>query len=66
MPALPIATDDRQRARVGTSSVKTYAKVGGVLFLFSAMAGGFGEFFVPSQLIVSGRRDGDGEQHRCF
>lgn len=34
--------------------VQTYARIGGVLFLISAIAGGFGEFFVPSQLVVSG------------
>ena len=34
--------------------VQTYARIGGVLFLISAVAGGFGEFFVPSQLVVSG------------
>jgi uncharacterized protein DUF4386 len=30
-----------------------YARIAGVLLLISAVAGGFGEFFVPSQLIVS-------------
>ena len=33
--------------------VQTYARIAGVLFLISAVAGGFGEFFVPFQLIVS-------------
>ena len=33
--------------------VQTYAKIAGVLFLISAVAGGFGEFFVPFQLIVA-------------
>lgn len=35
------------------ASVQTYARIAGVLFLISAVAGGFGEVFVPSQLIVS-------------
>jgi len=33
--------------------VQTYARIAGVLFLISAVAGGFGEFFVPFQLIVA-------------
>jgi Domain of unknown function (DUF4386) len=36
------------------SSPATYARVAGVLFLVSIVAGGFGEGFAPSQLIVSG------------
>ena len=31
-----------------------YARVGGVLFLLSLVAGGFGEFYAPNALIVSG------------
>jgi len=31
-----------------------YARIAGVLFLISLVAGGFGEFYVPSALIVSG------------
>src|SRR5260370_35163541 len=34
--------------------VQTYARVVGVLFLLSVVAGGFGEAYVPSTLIVSG------------
>lgn len=34
-------------------SAQTYARITGVLFLISFVAGGFGEFYVPSQLIVS-------------
>lgn len=33
--------------------VQTYARIAGILFLISAVAGGFGEFFVPLQLIVA-------------
>jgi hypothetical protein len=34
--------------------MQTYARIAGVLFLFSFIAGGFGEAYVPSQLIVAG------------
>ena len=37
-----------------TVPVKTYARLAGVLFLLSFVAGGFGEAYVPSTLIVSG------------
>ena len=33
--------------------VQRYARIAGVLFLITIVAGGFGEFFVPSKLIVS-------------
>lgn len=35
-------------------SVQKYARVAGILFLISLVAGGFGEAYVPSKLIVSG------------
>jgi len=53
MTAVPIANEDRRLAHARAASVQTYARIAGVLFLISAVAGGFGEFFVPSQLIVS-------------
>ena len=34
--------------------VQTYARVAGILFLLSFVGGSFGEFYVPSTLIVSG------------
>ena len=34
-------------------AVQTYARIAGVLLLFSIVAGGFGEVYVPSKLIVS-------------
>jgi hypothetical protein len=34
-------------------SLRTYAKVAGVLFLLSMIGGGFGEMYAPSRLIVS-------------
>jgi len=33
--------------------VQTYARIAGVLFLLTIVAGGFGELYVPSKLIVS-------------
>ena len=43
--------------RVGelrATSVQTYARIAGVLFVLSIVAGGFGEAYVPSKVIVSG------------
>ena len=43
--------------RVGelrATSVQSYARIAGVLFVLSIVAGGFGEAYVPSKLIVSG------------
>ncbi len=39
--------------RTTKTSPLIYARIAGVLFLLSLVAGGFGEFYVPSQLIVS-------------
>src|SRR5215831_14393002 len=35
-------------------NVQRYAKIAGVLFLVSLVAGGYGEAYVPSKIIVSG------------
>jgi hypothetical protein len=35
-------------------NVQRYARIAGILFLLSLVAGGFGEAYVPSKLIVSG------------
>lgn len=35
-------------------NVQRYARIAGVLFVLSMVAGGFGEAYVPSKLIVSG------------
>src|ERR1700678_2828328 len=45
--------EDPQIAHTRTASVQTYAKIAGILFLLSIVAGGFGEAYVPSRLIVS-------------
>jgi len=36
------------------NSVQTYARIAGVVLLIAVVAGGFGEAYAPSQLIVSG------------
>jgi Domain of unknown function (DUF4386) len=35
-------------------NVQRYARIAGVLFLLSMVAGGFGEAYIPSKIIVSG------------
>ena len=40
-------------ARARATPIQTYARAAGVLFLASIVAGGFGEFWVPSRLIAS-------------
>ena len=35
-------------------NMQRYARIAGVLFLVSLVAGGFGEAYVPSKIIVSG------------
>jgi hypothetical protein len=52
MNSFPNANEDRLRAR--SASMQTYARIAGVLFLLTILAGGFGEVYVPSKLIVSG------------
>jgi hypothetical protein len=49
----PIANEADPHARTRATSVQAYARTAGVLFLISFVAGGFGEAYVPSQLIVS-------------
>ena len=41
-------------ATVRAVSVQTYARVAGVLFLVTVVAGGFGEAYAPAHLIVPG------------
>lgn len=54
MTAVPIVPGDRALAQARATPVQTYARVAGVLFLLSLVAGGFGEWYVPSQLMVPG------------
>jgi len=44
---------DPQIAHTRTASVQTCARIAGILLLLSIVAGGFGEAYVPSRLIVS-------------
>lgn len=63
MTAVP--TDDRQRARA-RAAIQAYARIAGVLFLISFVAGGFGEVYVPSKIIVSGDAAATVENIRAF
>lgn len=52
MSDVPSTTDERSaRAR---AAIQTYARVAGILFVVSLVAGGFGEGYAPSKLVVSG------------
>jgi Domain of unknown function (DUF4386) len=46
--------------------VQTYARIAGVLFLLSLVAGGFGEAYVPSKLIVSADATATSENVKAF
>lgn len=39
---------------MGSTSIQTYARVAGVLFLLSMIGGFFGELYVPSRIMVAG------------
>jgi hypothetical protein len=54
MNSVPNASDDRRLAQARAASIQTYARIAGVLFLLSIVAGAFGEAYVPSKVIVSG------------
>jgi len=54
MASVPTPNEDRQRAHAREAPVQIYARIAGVLYLITLVAGGFGEFYVPSALIVSG------------
>lgn len=45
-------TDHTLETSLRFHAVPTYARLAGVLFLLTIAAGGFGEFYVPSQLVV--------------
>jgi hypothetical protein len=48
------------------SSVQTYARIAGILMLLSFVAGGFGEAYVPSKLIVSADASATSENIRAL
>jgi len=51
---MPFALNEvRPPALERAVSIQRYARMGGVLLLVSLVAGGFGEGYVPSKLIVS-------------
>jgi Domain of unknown function (DUF4386) len=45
---------DRLQPQAGFASIQTYARIAGALFLLSLLAGGLGEFYIPTKFIVSG------------
>jgi len=47
-------------------TVQTYARIAGVLILLSFLAGGFGEAYVPSRLIVSGDATATAENFKAL
>jgi hypothetical protein len=50
-----IANNEAPRpSQISTRSAQRYARIAGFLFLITLVAGGFGEFYVPSKIIVSG------------
>lgn len=53
MTDVPATNEGSRRAHAREASVQTYARIAGALFLISLVAGGFGEFYAPSALIVS-------------
>jgi Domain of unknown function (DUF4386) len=58
--------EDRQLAQARTASIQTYARIAGVLFLLSFVAGGFGEAYVPSKLIVSADATATAQNIKAF
>jgi len=53
MTDIGISIEHRRLAHARAASIQTYARIAGVLSLISLVAGGFGEFFVPTRLLVS-------------
>jgi hypothetical protein len=53
MNSVPGANYGRQLTRAQVASMQTYARPAGVLFLVTVVAGGFGEVYIPSKIIVT-------------
>ena len=66
MNIVPDSIDDRGLALGEAASAQTYARIAGVLFLLTILAGGFGEFYVPSKLIVAGDATGTAKNIVAF
>jgi Domain of unknown function (DUF4386) len=58
--------EDRQLAQTRATSVQRYARTAGVLLLVSLVAGGFGEAYVPSRLMVSSDAAATAHNFRAF
>src|SRR5712692_9893648 len=65
MNSVPNVNDDPRPAQA-LAAVQTYARIAGVLFLLSFVAGGFGEAYVPSKLIVSADATATAENIKAF
>jgi hypothetical protein len=59
-------SEDRQVAPTRAVSVQTYARIAGILLLLSLVAGGFGEAYVPSRLIVSSSATATAQNIKAF
>ena len=62
----PNVNDDRLLAQARAVSIQTYARIAGVLCLLSFVAGGFGEAYVPSKVIVSADATATAENIRAL
>jgi hypothetical protein len=58
--------EDRQLVHARTASVQMYARIAGILFLLSLVAGGFGEAYVPSKLIVPSDAAATAQNFKAF
>jgi hypothetical protein len=65
MNTVPNANDNSRLAQA-RAAVQAYARIAGVLFLLSFVAGGFGEAYVPSKLIVSADATATAQNIKAF
>ena len=61
-----MTAEDSQLAHGRAAPVQAYARIAGVLFLLSFVAGGFGEAYVPSKLIVSADATATAQNIKAF
>ena len=66
MNAVTNSIDDRHPAHAEATSMQTYVRIAGILFLLSMVAGGFGEFYVPTKLIVAADAGATANNIRTF
>src|SRR5436309_344088 len=58
--------NDGPGAKFRETSIQTYARIAGVLLLLTIIAGGFGEAYVPSKLLVGSDANATAENFRAF